>query len=79
MKAKVNIQVGKAPSLHLFHTTVRQCMGGFLKHTTSSQLLLAVQGYIFNVKVLYTLEMVLSPLSNIPSHVGALPDQFPLA
>ena len=49
MKAKVNIQVGKNPSLHLFHTTVRQCMGVFLKHTTSSQLLLAVQGYIFNV------------------------------
>ena len=28
--------IGKAPSLHLFHTTVRQCMGVFLKRTTSS-------------------------------------------
>ena len=27
--------IGKAPSLHLFHTAVRQCMGVFLKHTTS--------------------------------------------
>ena len=27
--------IGKAPSLHLFHTTVRQCMGVGLKHTTS--------------------------------------------
>ena len=34
--------IGKAPSLHLFHTTVRQCMGVFLKRTTSSQPLLAV-------------------------------------
>ena len=30
--------IGKAPSLHLFHTAVRQCMGVFLKHTTSSLL-----------------------------------------
>ena len=37
--------IGKAPSLHLFHTTVRQCMGVFLKRTTSSQPLLAVHGY----------------------------------
>ena len=36
--------IGKAPSLHLFHTTVRQCMGVFLKRTTSSQSLLAVHG-----------------------------------
>ena len=28
--------IGKAPSLHLFHTTVRQCMGVFLKCTKSS-------------------------------------------
>ena len=27
--------IGKAPSLHLFHTTVRQWMGVFLKGTTS--------------------------------------------
>ena len=27
--------IGKAPSLHLFHTKVRQCMGVFLKRTTS--------------------------------------------
>ena len=27
--------IGKAPSLHLFHSTVRQCMGVFLKRTTS--------------------------------------------
>ena len=27
--------IGKAPCLHLFHTTVRQCMGVFLKRTTS--------------------------------------------
>ena len=27
--------IGKAPSLHLFHTTFRQCMGVFLKRTTS--------------------------------------------
>ena len=28
--------IGKAPSLHLFHSTVRQCMGvGFLKCTAS--------------------------------------------
>ena len=27
--------IGKAPSLHLFHTTVRQCMGIFLKCTIS--------------------------------------------
>ena len=33
--------IGKAPSLHLFHTTVRQCMGVFLK---CSQPLLAVHG-----------------------------------
>ena len=33
--------IGKAPSLHLFHTTVRQRMGVFLKHTTNS---LAVHG-----------------------------------
>ena len=26
--------IGKAPSLHLFHTTVRQCMGVFLKCTS---------------------------------------------
>ena len=25
--------IGKAPSLHLFHTAVTQCMGVFLKHT----------------------------------------------
>ena len=25
--------IGKAPSLHLFHTAFRQCMGVFLKHT----------------------------------------------
>ena len=36
--------VGKALSLHLFHTTVRQCMGVFLKCTTSSQPMLAVHG-----------------------------------
>ena len=36
--------IGKAPSLHLFHTTVRQCMGVFLKRTTSSQPSLAVHG-----------------------------------
>ena len=37
--------IGKAPSLHLFHTAVRQCMGVFLKRTTSSlQPLLAVHG-----------------------------------
>ena len=29
--------IGKPPSLHLFHTTIRQCMGVFLKHTTNSQ------------------------------------------
>ena len=35
--------IGKAPSLHLFHTAVRQCMGVFLKRTTSLlQPLLAV-------------------------------------
>ena len=35
--------ISKAPSLHLFHTTVKQCMGVFLKCTTSSlQPLLAV-------------------------------------
>ena len=28
-------RIGKAPSLHLFHTTGRQCMGVFLKRTTS--------------------------------------------
>ena len=28
--------IGKAPSLHLFHTAVRQCMGVFLKRTTST-------------------------------------------
>ena len=38
MKAKVNILAKP----HLFHTTVRQCMGGFLKRITS--LLLAVHG-----------------------------------
>ena len=27
--------IGKAPSLHLFHTTFRQCMAVFLKRTTS--------------------------------------------
>ena len=27
--------IGKAPSLHLCHTTVRQCMGVFLKRTKS--------------------------------------------
>ena len=26
--------IGKAPSLHLFHTAVRQCMGVFLKTYT---------------------------------------------
>ena len=36
--------ISKAPSLHLFHTTVRQCMEVFLKRTTSSQPLLAVHG-----------------------------------
>ena len=36
--------IGKAPSLHLFHTTVRQCMGIILKPTTSLQPLLAVHG-----------------------------------
>jgi len=29
-------RIGKAPSLHLFHTTVRQCRDVFLKRTTSS-------------------------------------------
>ena len=28
--------IGKAPSLHLFHTAVGQCMGVFLKRTTST-------------------------------------------
>ena len=36
--------IGKSPSLHLFHTAVRECMGVFLKRTTSSILLLAVHG-----------------------------------
>ena len=36
--------IGKAPSLHLFHTTVRQYMRVFLKRTTNSQPLLAVHG-----------------------------------
>ena len=36
--------LGKAPSQHLFRTTVRQCMGVFLKNTTSSQPLLAIYG-----------------------------------
>ena len=36
--------IGKAPSLHLFHTAVRQCMGVFLKRTSSLQPLLAVHG-----------------------------------
>ena len=36
--------IGKAPSLHLFHTTVRQCMRVFLKRITNSQPLLAVHG-----------------------------------
>ena len=37
---------GKAPSLHLFHTAVRQCMGVLLKRTTSSlQLFIAVTSF----------------------------------
>ena len=40
--------IGKAPSLHLFHTAVRQCMGVFLKHTTSllqPQFIMAVASF----------------------------------
>ena len=45
--------IGKAPSLHLFHTTVRQCMGVFLKRTTSLfQPLLAVHGCSFVLRPL---------------------------
>ena len=36
--------IGKAPCLHFFHTTVRQCVGVFLKRTTSSQPSLANRG-----------------------------------
>ena len=36
--------IDKAPSLHLFHSQVRQCMGVSLKHTVSSQSLLAGHG-----------------------------------
>lgn len=52
--------IGKAPSLHLFHTAVRQCMEVFLKCTTSSlQPLLAVHGC----------SLVLRPLPSF-SHVA---------
>ena len=49
---------GKTPSLHLFHTTVRQCMRVFLKRITNLQPLLAVHGC----------SLVLRPLSF--SHVA---------
>ena len=81
--------IGKAPSLHLFHATVRQCMEVFLKHTTGSQPSLAVHGCSLFLRLLppptwsgnkarMTFLVVLcytEPLQNLSSQLEQTADQ----